>query len=122
MFDFFKANLDTIAVCLILIMGALLVVRYIVKLPNSVLATKIKECLLAWVVEAEKQYGEGTGRVKLSIVYGWFSSTFSIVKNFITLETFNIWVDEALDRMRIMLEENASLDIAVNGAHTVEGE
>ena len=64
-----------------------------------------KQCLLGWVVLAEKDLGSGNGRLKLAKVYGWFVEKFPILKNFVTFETFSKWVDEALDEMKEIIEK-----------------
>lgn len=85
------------------------------KLPTEEQKSKVKQCLLNWVVEAEKNLGGGTGKVKLSMVYGWFVTAFPVLKNFITFETFSTWVDEALEEMKTMLATNQNLKNVVEG-------
>lgn len=84
-------------------------------LPSEKQIDKIKKCLLGWVIDAERDLGGGTGKVKLSTVYGMFVTAFPFIKNFVTFETFSDWVDEALDTMRAMLESNKSLKQIVEG-------
>ena len=83
------------------------------KLPTSVQKQRVKECLLAWVIEAERDLGGGTGEIKLRTVYGWFVTAFPILKNFISFETFSVWVDEALESMREMLKTNNNLKAVI---------
>lgn len=71
--------------------------------------------MLAWVIQAEKELGGGTGKVKLSTVYGTFVTAFPILKNFISFETFSLWVDDALEEMRKLLEQNENLKQVVEG-------
>lgn len=80
------------------------------KMPSDKQEAKIKECLLSWVVAAEKDLGSGTGKIKLSTVYSLFCTTFPIIKNFVSLEKFNDYVDEALEEMRKLLGSNKSLN------------
>lgn len=94
-----------IAVATVIVVG----VKKFLELPTEKQIAKVKECLLAWVIEAERELGGGTGQVKLSTVYGLFVTSFPILKNFVSLETFSKWVDEALVEMRKMLEENDNL-------------
>ena len=70
---------------------------------------KIKEVLLAWVVDAEKTLGGGTGQIKLRYVYDLFISRFPDIAKVVKFETFSLWVDEALERMEEMLKENEAL-------------
>ena len=90
-------------------------VYHFTQLPSGTQVEKIKKCLLGWVIAAEKDLGGGTGKVKLSVVYGWFVKAFPTLKNFISFDTFSEWVDEALIEMRKMLEENKQLKTVVEG-------
>lgn len=105
-----------------LVTVVILAIRAFMKLPTSVQKEKVKKCLLAWVIQAEKELGGGTGKVKLSTVYGTFVTAFPILKNFISFETFNLWVDDALDEMRKMLEQNENLKQVVEGIQLEVGE
>ena len=84
------------------------VVKFI-RMPTEEQIRVIKECLLNWVVQAEAELGSGTGKVKLSEVYGQFVTAFPIIKNAVSFEQFSAWVDEALDQMRGMLATNPNL-------------
>lgn len=105
-----------------LVTVVILAIRAFMKLPTSAQKEKVKKCLLAWVIQAEKELGGGTGKVKLSTVYGTFVTAFPILKNFISFETFNLWVDDALDEMRKMLEQNENLKQVVEGIQLEVGE
>lgn len=85
------------------------------KLPFTSQKAKIKECLLTWVLDAESALGGQTGKAKLSLVYTYFVSSFPFLKNFISLETFGRWVDEALDEAKELLSENENLAKIVLG-------
>lgn len=75
-------------------------------LPNKEQMVKIKEWLLFAVVEAEKELGSGTGKIKLSMVYSAFITKFPITSKIISFETFSKLVDIALDEMKELLESN----------------
>lgn len=79
--------------------------------------SKIKEWLLYAVTSAEAELGGGTGRLKLATVYDMFVGAFPVLKNFISVETFGIWVDEVLDEMRHLLETNEHISNIVNGGN-----
>lgn len=83
------------------------------RMPTDQQIAVIKECLLNWVVQAEAQLGSGTGKVKLSEVYGQFVKAFPILKNAVPFDVFSAWVDESLDQMREMLAQNKDLRAAV---------
>lgn len=77
-----------------------------VKLPNTDKLKKVKEILLYWVTLAEKEYGSGTGEIKLRWVYDKFTSKYKFLSLFISFERFKKWVDEALEQMREILKTN----------------
>lgn len=110
-----------IAVIAILVVAGVAVYKFL-QLPTNAQIEKVKKCLLAWVISAEADLGGGTGKVKLSVVYGYFVTAFPILKNFVSFETFSRWVDEALDIMREMLKENTNLKQVVEGTVLTVGE
>ena len=110
-----------VAIIVVIIMIVLAVIKFTQLSPEQQKA-KIKKCLLSWVIEAERDLGSKTGQVKLSLVYGYFVTAFPFVKNFISIETFNKWVDEALDKMRDMLESNESLKEYIDSGTLLVGE
>lgn len=77
--------------------------------------SKVREWLLYAVTEAEKQYGGGTGKVKLRAVYDMFLKEFPKLAFFMSFNMFSAWVDLALDNLRAMLEDNKKLENYVNG-------
>lgn len=83
------------------------------KLPTNEQLAKIKEVLLVWVIQAEKELGGGTGQVKLRYVYDLFVSRFPAIAKVVKFETFSGWVDEALEQMREMLKSNENLEAYV---------
>lgn len=101
-----------ISIIAIIILATIKVIRFS-KLPKNEQFKKIKKCLLGWVIDAERELGGGTGKVKLSVVYSYFVQSFPIIKSFVSFETFSDWVDDALEEMRKMLEENKQLKTVV---------
>ena len=79
-------------------------------LPTAAQVAKIKEVLLVWVIQAEKELGGGTGQVKLRYVYDLFVARFPSIAKLVKFETFSLWVDEALAQMEEMLKQNKSLE------------
>lgn len=67
---------------------------------------KLKEWLLIAVVEAEKELGSGTGELKLRYVYNLFLTRFPYLSKIISFEQFKIYIDEALDKLKDLLEGN----------------
>lgn len=70
---------------------------------------KIKEWLLYAVTEAEKELGGGTGQIKLRKVYDQFMDKYPTVSFWVAFETFEKWVDIALEEMKKLLNENKKI-------------
>lgn len=103
-----------------LIVGALgivvlvaLDVKGFIKLPITVQKEKVKQWLLLAVIEAEKQFGSGTGALKLREVYSGFIAKFKFLSIIITFEKFSSLVDLALKEMEELLN-NTAIDEYVN--------
>ncbi|MBQ6906976.1 MAG: hypothetical protein IJQ28_01230, partial [Clostridia bacterium] len=75
-------------------------------LPKAEQINQIKGWLLAAVTLAEKEYGGGTGRIKLSAVYNEFVDKFPWIARALTFSKFSEYVDEALIEMRKLLSDN----------------
>ena len=75
------------------------------RLPVESQKEKIKELLLAWVTEAERSLGGGTGPIKLRIVYDKFVSKFPYISKIVSFSKFSQWVDDALDTMEELLKD-----------------
>lgn len=100
--------------------GAILAVLAImiqdfVGLPKASQVSKIKEWLLWACVEAERELGGGTGQLKLRYVYNMFVARFPAVDKLISFETFSGWVDEALEKMKSLLDSNKEVGYFVAG-------
>lgn len=85
-----------------------------VKLGKEKQLKMAKEWLLLAVIEAEKQLGEGTGAVKLRLVYDMFTNKFKFLSILLSFEQFSEMVDEVLHKMRLMLASNEQLKSYVN--------
>ena len=81
-----------------------------IKLPRDKQLSKVEEWLLWAVTEAEKQFGGGTGQLKLRYVYDMFVSRFPTVAKLISFDFFSIMVDNALEKMRKLLETNNKIE------------
>jgi len=85
---------------------ALIAVKHYWGLPTNTQIAQIKAWLLWAVVEAEKELGGGTGKLKLRFVYDLFIAKFPLVAKVISFELFSAWVDEALVEMKELLATN----------------
>ena len=95
---------------LVVIAAAIGVIVYFInnftKMPHDTQLDKIREWMLYAVIQAEKTLGGGTGQVKIRYVYDMFVSKFPSVAKVISFETFSMLVDEALQKMRKILDTN----------------
>ena len=83
--------------------------------PSSEQMESVKEWLLFAVTEAEKKLGGGTGQIKLRLVYDMFIEKFPYTSSIISFNTFSVLVDEALEKMKTILESNKAVESYVKG-------
>lgn len=88
-------------------------VKEFVNLPSSKQIEKVKEWLLFAVIAAEKEFGGGTGAIKLRSVYDNFLTKFPAVARAISFEFFSNLVDEVLEKMEALLLENKQVESLV---------
>ena len=84
-------------------------------LPSEEQLNKVREWLLFAVIMAEKEYQSGTGQLKLRATYNDFLVKFPTLVTVIPFELFSQLVDEALDKMRKLLESNMDIRAYVEG-------
>ena len=108
-------NWSLLVVILAALVIAFLWFRKFTKLPSDEQQDKIKQWLLFAVMMAEKEYKEGTGRLKLAHVYSLFLDKFPTIAPVVSFELFSKWVDEVLVQMRRLLEENKDIEDYVKG-------
>lgn len=89
---------------------AAIVVIYVIckftKQPRAEQLAKIKEWLLYAVTAAQKEFGDGTGQIKLRYVYDKFLTKFPAFATIVSFELFSSLVDEALIKFKEILETN----------------
>jgi hypothetical protein len=71
---------------------------------------QIKAWLLWAVTQAEAELGSGTGKLKLSMVYGAFVEKFTWLAKLIPLSTFSGLVDSVLGEMHRLVSSNAAVE------------
>lgn len=76
------------------------------KLPRESQLAKIKEWLLFAVTEAEREFGSGTGQLKLRYVYDMFVTKFPYLVKFVSFELFSSLVDKALAEFKKLFNTN----------------
>lgn len=102
-------------VFVLLIVAAICIVAvWFFKLEKEKQIKILQEWLLLAVVQAEKALGSGTGQIKLRYVYDLFLQRFKLLPHFISFEQFGLFVDEALTTMRVMIQNNKSVDDYIN--------
>lgn len=92
------------------------------KMPSDRQLNKVREWLLYAVTKAEKKLGGGTGQIKLRYVYDKFVKRFPWLARAISFEKFSMMVDEALEKMKKMLESNPAMQELVSGEAGESGE
>lgn len=90
-------------------------VKKFANLPTEEQMAKLREWLLYAVIEAEKQYQSGTGRLKLAAVYSRFCEVFPALVSIISFELFSGLVDDALAEMRDILKTNKDIECYISG-------
>lgn len=85
------------------------------QLPSEQQMAKIREWLLYCVMIVEKEYSSGTGQLKLRAAYSMFVDKFPSLVAVISFELFSQLVDEALVRMREILETNKDIEQYIKG-------
>ena len=113
-------NMGLIIGTIILIALVGLTIKEFIELGKEKQLEKVREWLLYACIMAEKKLGGGTGQVKLRYVYDLFVEKFSFLKLLVTFEQFSEMVDEALVKMREMLEKNPNVAMFVEGNKMIE--
>lgn len=112
--EWLVSNWYLIIAAMALIGGIGLAIKKFTSMPTAQQIESIKEWLLYAVVAAEKELGSGTGQIKLRYVYDMFVAKFGWLAKIIPFPTFSAFVDEALDKMKNMLEDNSNLQNYIN--------
>ena len=113
-------NMGLIIGIIILIALVGLTIKEFIELGKEKQLEKVREWLLYACIMAEKKLGGGTGQVKLRYVYDLFVEKFSFLKLLVTFEQFSEMVDEALVKMREMLEKNPNVAMFVEDNKMIE--
>lgn len=95
--------------------GIITVVKWL-KLSSNKKYEQIRGWLLQAVLLAEKEFGGGTGKLKLSTVYDKFCERFPWLARVLPFDTFKKYVDDALAEMKTLLEGNDKI------AHIVDAD
>lgn len=117
--DFVLQNWHYIVVGLIMASVVTVGIVRLVKMSKQQRIETIRGWLLQAVILAERTYGGGTGRLKLSVVYDKFCEKFPWLAKIISFARFAEYVDEVLVEMRELLSQNQSIAAVVTSAESV---
>lgn len=92
----------------IIVVAATSVMNFYQK-PSADQIKAIKEWLLYAVTQAEKDFGSGTGKLKLRYVYDKFLTAYPAIAKFIKFDDFSDYVDEALSKMKDLITSNEKI-------------
>lgn len=107
--DFLFENWFMIVVWLCVLVASGFAIYKFTQLPNDEKYEQIRGWLLQAVILAEREYGSGTGKMKLSSVYDAFCRTLPWIAKTLTFETFSEYVDDALTEAKEILMENKAI-------------
>ena len=96
------------ALCCIVV--AVTVVVAFLRRPRAEQIDTLREWLLWAVMQAESYFGAETGVLKLRWVYDMFVVKFPWLAKVLSFDKFAALVDEALERMEILLEQQPELE------------
>lgn len=97
-----------IALVLVFLGGGAVAVFKFTRLNRDERYAQIRGWLLQAVLIAERDFGSGTGKLKLSSVYDKFVEKFPWLAKVVSFKTFSGYVDDALIEMKSVLEKNAA--------------
>lgn len=86
--------------------------------PSAQQVAQVKRWLLIAVIEVERQFGGGTGTIKLRKAYDLFVARWPWIAKIVPFDAFSGWVDEALAEMRELLERNLAVADYIQGSST----
>ena len=90
------------------------------KQPRPEQLAKVREWLLYAVTAAQKEFGSGTGQIKLRYVYDKFLTKFPAFAPIISFELFSNLVDEALVKFKEILETNRKIQNYVDHTDIIQ--
>jgi len=113
--DWIIENWTGLLAVIVLIGGAIIYLYRFSKLTIEQQKEQLTKWLLLAVTSAEKEFGSGTGQLKLREVFDSAIKTFPLLMKFMTFEDFSKLVDDALEEMKKMLESNKAAKSFVEG-------
>lgn len=115
MIDFINENLGLILSIVIAILAVGITLYRVNKMTIEEKQVILLQALLQMVIEAEGAISEsGKGNEKLSMVYDMFKKQFPFISFILSYKQFNTLVDEALERMEVILK-NKIIEVDKDG-------
>ena len=106
-------------VCIaVVVVVAIISLKHFLSLSNDEKIKQIKGWLLGAVTLAEAEFGSGTGKIKLSVVYDKFVEKFPWIAKVLSFDKFSEYVDESLEEMRSLLSTNEAVAAIVDKENT----
>ena len=118
--EFLMANWQFIAGALIILITAIVTFIRFNKKSVQEQIDQVKEWLLYAVMAAEKEFGSGTGAIKLRFVYDMFVTKFPLLVALVPFSTFSTFVDEALDKLKELLATSPELQLYVTQKEQID--
>lgn len=118
--EFIVENWYMIIVAIAIVMAIAMAVIKFFKGNTEEQLNKIREWLLYATALAEKELGDGTGKLKLRFVYDMFATKFPWMVKIISFERFSSLVDEVLGDMNDLLTTNTAVQHYINGSTEAE--
>lgn len=116
--EFLIDNWYWILLAIVVVCGGVIYVARFCAMSNEERHQQIMAWLLQAVILAEKEFGSGTGKLKLSAVYDKFCERFPWLVKVIPFSVFSQYVDDALREMRKILENNSAIAAVAQGGDT----
>lgn len=107
--NFLADNWYVVVITLVAIAGACYSIYAFIQLSPAQQKEKVREWLIWAVIQAEAELGGGTGQLKLRKVYEMFITAFPWLVKAISFAEFSQLVDEALAKMKEMLQNNEKI-------------
>lgn len=111
-------NWSLLVVIFAVVVLGMVYVKKFCSMPSAEQQRKVKEWLLYAVIQAEKEFQGGTGKIKLRYVYDLFITKFPSLSTMISFELFSMWVDLALEQMRHLINTNEAVSAYISGDST----
>jgi len=118
--DFILNNWYWITCIIIFVCGGAISLIKFIRLNSEERYNMILGWLLQAVLLAEKEFGSGTGKLKLSAVYDKFCERFPWLVRVISFAQFSEYVDDALAQMKELIQTNGAIAAVVADCHVTE--